>query len=680
MMTTYQQQKQEVLQLFERAIAFAKSHKSSQTLKHLVKAEKHLAKGKLFVVVCGEFKQGKSSLLNAFLNETDLFPVDIDITTNLVSTITYGQEEKINVVLGESGQETVKQIKRGEIPDYVTEQRNAKNAKQAKMLVIESPNPQLKEGLILVDTPGIGNLNTEHTAITYAFIPNADAILFVTDVLKPLTTEELDFLKERILPHCQNLIFVVTKIDMESDAQQFVANNRQKLARVLDCAPEKITIIPVSSRAKLDYLEYEEPEDLQYSNFPELENQVWQLVSSQRGQTFLLRALNELGQSVGEMKAPLQVAWEAHQERTREELDALESQFKETQLQHQGLLNKNAEWRTTLSDELQEIQLEIRGQFQKEFTHIRYKTDRYLDDTRLINSPKQIASLVEKDVDALMSNLSKELNRQAANLYARLETLTGLNLSRLEIELSERQKAHLVQEKVQIQKSSLVDKSMNATRSALFNSTAGSFLGGFLGAVAGGVAGLILGGGVGAVPGVIAGLQWGTGLGAIGGAAKGVQDGISRIQEKDHNLLKREVSKVIDLFIKDSQGICQETLSKAAKALEKSMRDELICQIKRQKEGWEQTLRSLQQSRKLSQSQAVKRTQELQAPLQQLNKLQNSVEQLTQAIVEQPITTPPLEPQTTPTTPQPTPVTTLQTLAGVAASTNADHGDWADEE
>jgi putative ribosome biogenesis GTPase RsgA len=42
---------------------------------------------------------------------------------------------------------------------------------------MESPNPQLKEGLVLVDTPGIGSLNTEHTAITYAFIPNADAIL-----------------------------------------------------------------------------------------------------------------------------------------------------------------------------------------------------------------------------------------------------------------------------------------------------------------------------------------------------------------------------------------------------------------------------------------------------------------------------------------------------------------------
>ena len=97
--------------------------------------------GKLFVVVAGKFKQGKSSLLNAFLNKTEIFSVDIDITTNLVSTITYGKDERVSVVLGESGKETIKQIAKSDIPDYVTEQRNVKNAKQAKMLTIESPNP-----------------------------------------------------------------------------------------------------------------------------------------------------------------------------------------------------------------------------------------------------------------------------------------------------------------------------------------------------------------------------------------------------------------------------------------------------------------------------------------------------------------------------------------------------------
>ncbi|NJL51926.1 MAG: hypothetical protein HC930_06315 [Hydrococcus sp. SU_1_0] len=451
-MSDYQQHKQQILQLFATAIAFAKQHKLSPTLNHLQEAEKHLIEGKIFIVVAGEFKQGKSSLLNALLNETDIFPVDIEITTNLVSTITYGKAEKITVVLGESGKETVKQIQRSEIPDYVTEQRNAKNVKQAKMLIVESPNPQLEEGLVLVDTPGIGSLNTEHTAITYAFLPNADAVLFVSDALKPLTTEELDFLKTRILPHCQNIIFVLTKADTVSEIQEIMLNNRAKLAQVLNCAPETITIVPVSSRAKFDYLEYQEAEDLEYSNFTQLEQQLWQLVGEQRGQTLLLKAVNELNQAIGEMKAPLEVSWSADQNRTPENL---EHQLIETQTQLRNLLENNAEWRNILSDRLQTLQIEIQGQFQRDFAYLRYNANQYLEDDRLTKSPKQIADLIESDVDALMSNLHKELNQQAAELYVQLETITGLNLSRFEVVFSQGQKARLVKEEIQVEEKRL---------------------------------------------------------------------------------------------------------------------------------------------------------------------------------------------------------------------------------
>lgn len=670
-MATYQQQKQRILQLFEQAIAFAKLHKYPDTFKHLEDDQKRLAKEKLLVVVCGEFKQGKSSLLNALLNETGLFPVDIEVTTNLVSTITYGKEEKIIVVLGEQGKETVKQIKRDEIPDYVTEQRNARNAKKAKMLVMESPNPQLKEGLVLVDTPGIGSLNTEHTAITYAFIPNADAILFVTDSLKPLTTEELDFIKKRILPHSQNIIFAITKIDAlnESDRDIFLENNQEKLAETLDCSASQITLIPVSSRAKLDYLEYQELTDLKHSNFEELEKQIWQLISEQRGQTFLLSALDSLNQCIGEMKAPMQVAWESNQQKTKQELDQLEDQLREIQENLQALLNKNAEWRTLLTHELQDIQADIQNKFQKEFSHIRYQSNEYLDDSRLLNTPKQIADLLEVDIDGLMSKLSKDLNECAAHLYARLENITGLNLNRLEVGLNERQKISFSDEGISVKKSSLVDKSLSATRNAMFTSTAGSIVGGLLGAAAGAVFGFFVGGGVGAIPGAAAGAQWGSGLGLIGGAAKGAKDGLDQLQEKDQVLLRREITKKITLFIGDSQLVCQQTLGKSVTALERAMGDEFTAQIKRQKDGWERTLRSLQESRKLSQAKAVEQSKQLQIPLQQLTQLQTNIEQLTQLVIEQPITTPPIQTSSPPTSKQPVKAATI---------INKDYGDWAD--
>ena len=231
-MLTFKQQKQQILKLFDDTTAIAISQRDTNLENHLKEAQQHLAEEKIYVVICGEFKQGKSSLINAFIDETNLFPVAVKITTNLVSTIAYAEQEKITVILGDIGKGQAKQINRAEIPEYVTEQQNKGNNKKAKMLIIESPNPYLKDGLVLVDTPGTGSLNTEHTALTYSFIPNADAILFVSDIQAPLKVEDLNFIKESILPHCQNIIFVVTKIDAIANYQKIIDNNREKLSTV----------------------------------------------------------------------------------------------------------------------------------------------------------------------------------------------------------------------------------------------------------------------------------------------------------------------------------------------------------------------------------------------------------------------------------------------------------------
>jgi|GEM_PF-1339194 len=673
-MNNYQQHKQQVLQLFQQAIVAAKYYQAETTIKHLETARQNLILGKLFVVVAGEFKQGKSSLLNALLNETEIFPVDIDITTNLVSTITYGKQEKVRVVLGESGKETIKQIAKSEIPDYVTEQRNLKNAKQAKMLTIESPNSQLKEGLVLVDTPGIGSLNAEHTAVTHAFLPNADVVLFVSDALKPLTTEELDFLKERILPHCQNLIFVLTKADLVSDVSEIVANNREKLTKVLGCDPHQIKIIPVSSRAKFDYLEYEEEEDLAYSNFYSLEREIWQMVGEQRGQTLLLRAINELMQSVAELKAPVEVAWKSDRNQTSEDL---ETKLKQTRQQLKKLLYNNAEWRNILSDRLQSIQFEIQGQFKRDFAQLRYKTNKYIEDDRLVNSPKQIANLIEADVDGLMSQLNQDLNQQAGELYGYLEAETGLDISRLEVGFSQRQQAVLLSEEIEIDRSTIIDKSFTTTRNAMFNTSVGTAIGGMIGGAVGGAIGLVFGAGVGVVPGATIGGQIGAGIGWIGGGAKGIKDGLEQVKEKDKAIAKREISKIVSPFIDECQRICNQTLTKAIQTLERDLRDKFTAQVKRQKEGWENTLRSLQESQKLSQGETAKRSQQLQLSLKKFSQLQQMIQTVAAKVVVKPQQSKtPIEINQSPAKNTPP-----KALAAVASSNSnsTDYGDWADE-
>lgn len=675
-MKSYQQQKQQVMNLFDSALDLAGKHNNKDVERHLRKAAKNLAEGKMFVVVCGEFKQGKSSLMNALLNEPGLFPVDVDITTNLVSTISYGKKEKITVFLGEPGKEKAKRIQRAQIPDYVTEQRNQENVRQARMLTIEAPNEQLKDGLVLVDTPGVGGLNTEHSAIAYAFIPNADAILFVSDALAPLSVKELEFV-EMIAGHCQHLIFVVTKIDAKMDYETVVENNRQKLAQVLERSGNEIPIIPVSSHAKLAYLESEDSEDLEESNFALLESQLWSLLGEQRGYIMLMPALGELGRAIVEMKEPLQAEAKTYQQHNQpEKAQMMERQFQEAKERLETLQEHNAKWRLQLSDGLRDIRTGLQQQLQKEFVQIRYQADRYLENEHLLSSPEQIGSLLEQDFHLLLSKLNQEISQQAATLYGQLEQATGLDINRLEGDLLApvEPKALVKKEWLapvdprdsQIKKSNWWEKSLSATRNGYFNLQAGAIVGGLLG----GLAGLIFGG-----VGIGMGIGLGIGLGGIAGSTTGVKEGLSQIREKEMAVARREISKLLKPYLEENRLLCTDTLEQAITKLERSMRDELTSQLKREQQRSERTLRSIKKARQLSQKQASERAKALQRPLQQLNQLQKRVEQLASAIVAQ---------QEAATKALPVVVESPQividdTPEQASATVGTDYGGWADE-
>ncbi|MEV5139796.1 dynamin family protein [Streptomyces syringium] len=67
----------------------------------LEQSRARLERGTCHVVVGGEFKHGKSTLLNALVERPGLFPVDVDVATNVVSTLAWGPRERARVHLGD---------------------------------------------------------------------------------------------------------------------------------------------------------------------------------------------------------------------------------------------------------------------------------------------------------------------------------------------------------------------------------------------------------------------------------------------------------------------------------------------------------------------------------------------------------------------------------------------------
>lgn len=662
-MKTYQQQRQQIIQLFQQIQALVTQNDRKDITKTLQESAERFINGKLFVVIAGEFKQGKSSLINALINEQHLFPVDIDITTNLVSTITYGKSEKVTVVLGEPGKGKTKTITREEIPNYVTEQKNNKNQKQAQLLVIESPNPQLKEGLVLVDTPGVGGLNTEHTAISYAFIPNADVVIFVSQ--KTMTAKELEFV-EMINRHCQTFLFAITKKDV-GNYQEIIDSNREKLSKTLNCAEETIKLIPVSSKTKLAYLKTQDQEDLADSNFTALETELWQILEQQRGSILSLRALADLGQALTQIKTPIEVKWSACQQ-SPEELVEIEQEVQEVQQRLQTLLKNNAIWNNKLNYGLQDIREEIFKTYRREMNEIYNQAEKDLDDPQILSNPEQLIGQLEVAIDSLAVKLSDQIGESASNLQQIIKQDTQLDINPLKnYPLTNTENNSYLFNSEKIQDSNLWEKTFNIAQNATFKASVGTTLGATVGGTLGGVIGFLFGG-VGAAPGALIGGQLGASLVGIGGFLTGLKQGFSNEKEKN----KRQVLVEIKKTIEQIQQQYSNSLKLTIKEIERAMQNELIIQIQQEKETCDRTLRSLKEAQKLTHEETARKIAELKPLLQRINHLEQQITKLVEIAIAQK--------EAAPVSTTDEPVNKEQKLTETANTTsNAKNGeDWAD--
>ena len=635
----YQVQKQQVMSLFKSAVGLAQKYgNQAQVIKNLQEASIYLENGKLLTVVCGEARQGKSSLINALLNEHNLFPVDVDITTCLVSSITYGKQEEINIYLEEKEGEKPrrKKIQRKDISSYVTEQANKHNNKKARALEIESPNPQLKEGLVLADTPGVGSLHKEHTSISYALVPNADVILFVSDVLAPLSAEELKFV-EMINRHCQNFIFVVTKIDQKEEFEEVVENNRLKLAETINRPSEQITIIPVSSYLKDVYLQHNKAADLEESNFPVLEAQLWQLLNQQRGYILLMRSLNKLGQHVAEVRQPILNEWRAYQQQTEKERAEMEQKFQEARQKYQSLLDDNAQWITTLSDGMTDIRKDILfSRFDQKTSQVRSQVDKLLDDPRYLEEPGEIGKIIATDMSALVTDLGQDLLQQSESLQTKIETTSGLNLNPIETDpiIFDDDDFGNFEVPRADRKSGWWDKTVDVGRRAAFRSSGASFIGGIVGGLLGGTLGLLTGG-IAAIPAAQMGASIGAGLLGLGSIPSSLQKGRREMIETEQKVTRQDVARILKPKIDEKLRDCRNSLEKGVTEVERCMRDDLRRKIRQAKDTAELALRSIKDARQLSQKQSAQKVAQLKGPLVELDQLLHQVEQLAKHIIAQ---------------------------------------------
>jgi GTP-binding protein EngB required for normal cell division len=180
------------------------------------------------VVVVGETKRGKSSLVNALLGSPDLSPVDAHVATTAYLVFRHGIQPSAVAVL--PGADAPVPVPLDALRQWATELDGLPDGQPPpRRIEISYPAPLLTN-LALVDTPGVGGLVAAHGEVALAAVKEAAALLFVVDASSPFTQPELEFLR-RASESVDLVLFAVTKIDAFRGWRQVLEDDQALLAQ-----------------------------------------------------------------------------------------------------------------------------------------------------------------------------------------------------------------------------------------------------------------------------------------------------------------------------------------------------------------------------------------------------------------------------------------------------------------
>ncbi len=199
---------------------------------------------RLRVLVVGEAKRGKSTLVNALLGR-DVLPSGVTPLTAVATTVRYGEDERAEVRFLDGHEEKHSLTA---LPDLVSERGNPGNRRRIAGVTVYVPAPVLAGGVELVDTPGTGSVFESGTRTAHEALRSMDAAVFVLTADPPVSASERDLL-EQVAGLSVTTFTALNKADHldkpgRAEALEFTR-------RVLAESGRGGTVYPMSARAAL---------------------------------------------------------------------------------------------------------------------------------------------------------------------------------------------------------------------------------------------------------------------------------------------------------------------------------------------------------------------------------------------------------------------------------------------
>ncbi|TBL81661.1 hypothetical protein EYB31_01280 [Paenibacillus thalictri] len=360
------------------------------------------------LLVVGEFSRGKSTFINALLG-APILPSKVNPTTATINIIVPGTERKL-VIEYHDGTQVEHPLPAEQVNKFLdgivtVSNENANKIKQIRIFV---PGPMQAWNCVIVDTPGVNDLDDLREEVTYNYLRNADACIILLDSQQPLSESERRFITEKVLLNDINrLIFVMNRID-EVDSQPDGPNVARLQGYVKRLLSEKVpsiqepVIYAVSAKETLRS-KYKQESSVWRSSFERFEGELHQVLSQFAGKE---RLEEHVDRAIGIAYNGLQTIAERISllSSSEEELEAqrkrLEAEGRHLHVQLQALS-------VTMEQESLELSRRIQNQVERGFSDLR--------DTLIRQTER---STHESDVQLLKSELSTGIRQALDNVLA----------------------------------------------------------------------------------------------------------------------------------------------------------------------------------------------------------------------------------------------------------------------
>ncbi|HLU46245.1 MAG TPA: dynamin family protein [Natronosporangium sp.] len=549
------------------------------------------------VVVVGEFKQGKSSLVNALVG-AKVCPVDDDIATAVPTYVRHGEQPAAQLLF-DTEPPRREPIPLEEVRSWVTERAEPAGTDQPVPdgVEIRLPRKLLAGGLVLVDTPGVGGLGSTHAAASLAAASMADALLFVTDASQELTRSELEFLRQA-KQMCDTVVCVLTKIDFYPFWRKIrdltAGHLRGELA-----AP----VIAVSSSLRARAVAANDAALNRESGFTELVK----FLSERIGD----RTADKLaGEAAGEVVAvctQLEAQFEAERAALADPAAAQQVVDELTRVTQrvEALKQAAARWQQTLSDGVADLNSDIEHDLRRRIRDVIQEADAAIEESDPADTWSEMQSWLESRVaHELLANYTLLRDRATAlshEVAEHFQQASGEVLHRLAVPNPTPQlAAAVVEHKVDLEKMKVGKQAMVALKSA--------YGGGLMFMMLGTMAGISLG-------------PLALGIGLVMGR-KGLREEKRRQrtsrQQQARNAVRRYCDEVSFVMGKHSR----DTLRK----IQRQLRDHYTGLAEELQRSNQQALSSATEAARRTQTEREKRLRDLDAELARLRKLRAQAE------------------------------------------------------